>query len=63
LRSGRAGHTPGRHRLEIEFVPEDPGGAARPKRLNRELQLAPGEVALVMEDGATRELVLRTRAR
>ena len=54
---------PGRHRLEIEFVPEDAGGAARPKRLDRELQLAPGEVALVMEDAATRELVLRSRGR
>ena len=54
---------PGPHRLEIEFAPDDAEDAAPPKRLARELELAPGEVALVMEDPATRQLVLRARER
>jgi hypothetical protein len=52
---------PGVHRLEVEFAPEEVGGAGQQKRLEREIRLAPGEVALVLEDAATRELVVRTR--
>lgn len=51
--------TPGAHRLQIEFAAEQAG--ARAKRLDQVITLAPRQVALVMEDPATRELVLRTR--
>ncbi len=51
----------GPHRLRIEFAPED--ALASPKRLDRSFTLAPGEVALAMEDPTTRALVLRMPAR
>jgi len=53
---------PGEHRLQIEFAAEGEGDAP-PKRLDRALSLAAGEVALVMEDPTTRGLVLRARSR
>jgi hypothetical protein len=53
---------PGVHRLRIEFAAEG-GAAAPPKRLDRALSVAPREVMLVMEDPATRQLVLRARGR
>lgn len=51
---------PGERRLQVEFAPEEAG--AEPKRLDRVLHLAAGEVALVMEDPATRALVLSRSA-
>jgi hypothetical protein len=55
---------PGAHRLEIELGIETERGAAAappaPKRLARDIELEPGEVALVMEDPVTRELILRS---
>jgi hypothetical protein len=48
---------PGAHELSVAFVPER--GAAAPKRLSQRIRVRPGEVALVMEDPGTRELVLR----
>lgn len=53
---------PGPHRLRIEFEAED-DAAGPAKRLDRTLTLAAGEVALVLEDAATRQLVLRTLPR
>jgi hypothetical protein len=53
---------PGDHRLRVSFRAEREG-AAPPKLLDRRFALAAGEVALVMEDPASRELVLRTRGR
>jgi hypothetical protein len=52
----------GLHRLQIEFAAFGEG-TAPPKRLDRTLTLAAGEVALVMEDPTTRGLVLRARGR
>jgi hypothetical protein len=49
---------PGEHRVRIEFTPEGEPNAA-PKRLERTIVLAPGQVALAMEDPETRDLVLR----
>jgi hypothetical protein len=52
---------PGAHELRVRFEAEE--GAAAPKQLAQRVALAAGEVALVMEDPATRELVLRTEKR
>jgi hypothetical protein len=52
---------PGAHELRVGFTPER-GGAA-PKRLERRFTLGPGEVALVTENAATRQLVLRVPAK
>ncbi|HEU4431580.1 MAG TPA: hypothetical protein VFT98_22660 [Myxococcota bacterium] len=48
---------PGAHELNVTFEPEQGGAAA--KRLSRRIHVRPGEVALVMEDPHTRELVVR----
>jgi hypothetical protein len=53
---------PGAHWLQIEFAAEGEGSAP-PKRLDRAVRLAAGDVMLVMEDPTTRGLVLRARSR
>jgi hypothetical protein len=60
---------PGAHRLEIEFAaeneapPADAASLVRPKRLATDVTLAPGEILLVMEDPATRELIVHATRR
>jgi hypothetical protein len=52
---------PGQTELRVRFEAEE--GEAAPKELVQRLVLRAGEVVLVMEDPATRALVLRTRER